>query len=646
MGPTCVTAVTDAMSKKGDEHHRQQSSTVPAVVYSSAFQSFQNSQSPPKPAPAPVDEDGAALQSLHIAVDDDVTPQSSPLPAAESPDSTVPQFHYDPDEMSPTHSDSTSRHSLSFTGATTSSALSSHAAPSADSHAVPHTGLILTPATDAPRHQSLTSTTQPPVALTSPAALASSLSSPPVVPLSHPSPIPPLHSTTGRPSVDAKSTCRVVSCTERAEKEGYCLPHHKLFKPNTQPAVEESSELKAKREKKERKGREQQLALLKEKSSTMPSPTSPNLTAHAPTSSTLHATATSSHTSAAQPTASSPQSSPGWFSRRKMSSEAKEARVPSSGGGGGSECDGDDGAVVGDVLLVETRRAWRLANKVVSKDVPRLAKRMSVIDDKRVCVLWGRTVQEEQVDRATKPRLSVSVSLSQQQALAEEEAAASSHSRAQKDDEKQAASADPPSPKSRVKGKEVVEAELPDITTWQAITNVVLAVAEHLESPATLARTREHFHRIALTLTPHTDLEAPLSDVLNQTLGLASPTFAVFRATHQSILFPAVYSLKTQLYTQVGAMKDVRRHDGWQVEIYIGDGRVWITHVRREQSMEAEDSVTHFEVEWEIRLSFDRAMEECRAVFLRIQDLTFHPQMPRERKQQIVQVLKGAGYIV
>jgi len=497
--------------------------------------------------------------------------------------------------------------------------------------------------------QPVTSTAQAPVALTLPVALASSSSSPPVAAASHPSAVRPLHTTTaGRQSLEAKpNTCRVVSCTERADKEGYCLPHHKLFKPATQ-AVEESTEVKAKREKKERKSREQQLAALKEKSSTMPSPGPPSVTATAAVhSSTLHAASAASSHSSPQPSTASPSSSPGWFSRRKMSNEAKEPRGSSIGGAGG-EFDGEDGAVVGDVLLVETRRAWRLANKVVSKDVPRLAKRMSVIDDKRVCVLWGRTVQAEEVDRATKPRLSVSVSLSQQQALAEEEAAAaSSHQPQLQDDEKQSsAAADPPSPKSRVKGKEVVEAELPDISTWQAITNVVLAVAEHLESPDTLARTRQHFHRLALTLTPHTDLEAPLSDVLHQSLGLTSPTFAVFRATHQSILFPAVYSLKTNLYTQVGAMKDVRRHDGWQVEIYIGEGRVWITHVRREQSMEAEDSVEHFEVEWEIRLSFDRGMEDCRAVFLRILDLTFHPGMPRDRKQHIVQVLKGSGYIV
>ena len=595
---------------------------MPAVIFSSAFQA---SLSPVHTTSSTVDDDGSSLQSLHIAVDD-VTPQPSPLPA-ESPHSTVPQFHYDdPDELSPTHHEASTSSTTAFT---------SDIAASSEIHLIPHTDSLSTHATVASHLQPVASSTTAAAALASPVATASTSasSSPSITAAAHPAAIPPMHSTA------KASTCRVVSCTERAEKEGYCLPHHKLFKPTTQ-VVEETSELKAKREKKERKSREQQLAALKEKSSTMPSPSASGVSAAPVHSSSLHAAA--GHSSP-QPHTASPSSSPGWFGRRKMSSEAKEARGATAGG----ECDGEEGGVVGDALLVETRRAWRLANKVVSKDVPRLAKRMSVIDDKRVCVLWGRTVQEEEVGRATKPRLSVSVSLSQQEALAEEEAAASTQPQPQsQDDEKQSATTDPPSPKSRVKGKEVLESELPDITTWQAITNVVVAVAEHLESPDTVARTRDHFHRIALTLTPHTDLEAPLSDVLNGTLGLASPTFAVFRATHQSILFPAVYSLKTNLYTQVGPMKDVRRHDGWQVEIYIGEGRVWITHVRREQSMEAEDSVVHFEVEWEIRLSFDRAMEECRAVFLRIQGLTFHPQMPRERKQQIVQVLKGAGYIV
>ena len=631
------------MSAKGDDHHRQQSSTVPAVAFSSAFQ---NSLSPPTAAASlsadDADDDDSSLQSLHIAVEEsDGTPQSSPLPI-DSPDSTVPQFHYDPEDTSPPHTQVTPRHSRSVPSAAAASIAATsadNATAAAEPECIAHTQqVVLTAATAAPRYQSISSTTASPslVSLTSPVALASSSSSPPLSSQVHAA-IPPLHSTPGRASVDAKPTCCVVSCKERAEKEGYCLPHHKLFKPVSTQPVEESNELKAKREKKERKSREQQLALLREKASTMPSPSSPNPAATA-TSSTLHTAATAS--SSPQPGGSSPSASPGWFSRRKSSSEAKETARTAGG-----ECDAEDGSAVGDVLLVETRRAWRLANKVVSKDVPRLAKRMSIIDDKRVCVLWGRTVQAEQVDRATKPRLSVSVSLSQQQALAEEEAAALAPQQPH-DEQKRSVAADPPSPKSRVKGKEVVEAELPDISTWQAITNVVLGVAEHLELPDTLARTREHFHRIALTLTPHTDLEAPLSDVLNQTLGLGSATFAVFRATHQSILFPAVYSLKTNLYSQVGAMKDVRRHDGWQVEIYLGEGRVWITHVRREQSLDAEDSVNHFEVEWEIRLSFDRGMEECRAVFLRIQDLTFHPKMPRERKQQIVQVLKGAGYIV
>ena len=647
------------MSKRADEHHRGQSSTVPTVVFSSAFR---DALTPVVTAsPATDDDDGSSLQSLHIAADDDATPQSSPAPD-ESPDSTVPQFHYDPEEPSPRHSDSSPRHSLSATHAIPASStptLHSNSATSADSHPQPHSEALSTSAADAPRHRSVASLTQPiSVTLSSPVALASSSSSPPVIAaLQQPTAqsVPPVQATTARSSLEAKSalTCRVVSCVERAEREGYCLPHHKLFKPATAAVAEESSEQQHKREKRERKSREQQLAALKERSSTMPSPGSSHnaSTASASASSNLHPTAaahsTATHGSASS---SSTSASPGWFGRRKLSSEVKEGRTGNVGGSGssgaaGHEVESEDGAVVGDALLVETRRAWRLANKVVSKDVPRLAKRMSVIDDKRVCVLWGRTVQADEVDRATKPRPSVSASLSQQQALAEEEqlaaAADPSQQQSPRDDEKQLHAADPPSPVSRVKGKEVLESELPEIGTWQAIANVVLAVAQHLEPPDTLARTREHFHRVALTLTPHSDLEAPLSDVLNQSLGLSSATFAVFRATHQSILFPAVYSLKTQLYTQVGAMRDVRRHDGWQVEIYIGDGRVWITHVRREQSMDADDSVTHFEVEWEIRLSFDRAMEECRAVILRIQDLSFHAQMPRERKQQIVQVLKS-----
>ena len=165
-----------------------------------------------------------------------------------------------------------------------------------------------------------------------------------------------------------------------------------------------------------------------------------------------------------------------------------------------------------------------------------------------------------------------------------------------------AAVVDPPSPKSRVKGKEVVEDALPDVSTWTAVGNVVLAVAEHLETAPVVQRLREAFARGgAGGGAARRTWRGELEEVLSKELGYGTATFAVFRGCHQSILFAAVYQLKTSLYGKVGQMKDVRRKDGWTVEIYVGEGRVWVTHERTEQSMEPEDDPGHFEVRWEIK---------------------------------------------
>jgi len=45
-------------------------------------------------------------------------------------------------------------------------------------------------------------------------------------------------------------------------------------------------------------------------------------------------------------------------------------------------------------------------------------------------------------------------------------------------------------------------------------------------------------------------------------------------------------------------------------------------------------------------MSFDRAMTDVKAVFLRIMDLKFSESMPKERKETLKNILRGDGYIV
>lgn len=61
---------------------------------------------------------------------------------------------------------------------------------------------------------------------------------------------------------------------------------------------------------------------------------------------------------------------------------------------------------------------------------------------------------------------------------------------------------------------------------------------------------------------------------------------------------------------------------------------------------EPEIDPQHFEVRWELRCSFDRAMKELRASFLRIEELTFHPHATKQRKTEVQETLRGFGYMI
>lgn len=92
-------------------------------------------------------------------------------------------------------------------------------------------------------------------------------------------------------------------------------------------------------------------------------------------------------------------------------------------------------------------------------------------------------------------------------------------------------------------------------------------------------------------------------------------------------------------------LQDVRRGDGWTVLIYVGQA-IYVTHQRWEQNLVPESDPRHFEVRWEMRLSFDRNMQQLRAVIMRIQELAFHEESTPAYRQQIRDILAGGGYIV
>jgi hypothetical protein len=188
-----------------------------------------------------------------------------------------------------------------------------------------------------------------------------------------------------------------------------------------------------------------------------------------------------------------------------------------------------------------------------------------------------------------------------------------------------------------------------EVETWQAVCNVVLTVVQVLETPEVLSAAQQAFSAASRNMSVGSDHQSILEEIFTSHIGLYSRTFKVFQAIHQSILFPAIAYLHSKLYSSrdglVGTLKDVRRSDGWTVEIYVG-AAVYVTHQRWEQSLHPTDSPLHFEVRWEMRLSFDLQLQQLRAVILRIQELRFHEQATADYKRLITEVLTGSGYIV
>jgi len=252
---------------------------------------------------------------------------------------------------------------------------------------------------------------------------------------------------------------------------------------------------------------------------------------------------------------------------------------------------------VGKTLEDQLRKVWKQASHVIYKDLPRLAKRITIhsFPSGVEVALEGQTETKD------------------------------------------------------IKEKEK-EKEVPGDTksklAWKTIQNVIETVANRLEDDATQARISKGLDDMVSELGPTFDIELTLEEAFKKYIGIDSKTGRIFRATNQSILFPAILHLRQQVYgEEVGMTKDVRRPDGWVIKIQLGDAN-FVTHTRWEQSIAEPGSPEFFEVQWEIRLSFDKAMSDVKAVFLRIMDLKFSDSMSKERKETLKNILRGDGYIV
>jgi hypothetical protein len=194
-------------------------------------------------------------------------------------------------------------------------------------------------------------------------------------------------------------------------------------------------------------------------------------------------------------------------------------------------------------------------------------------------------------------------------------------------------------------------------STWDKIRNIVLTVAQNLQSDVTPQLSLWFEQMAALGAA---DAQGALNHMFTEKITLQSPIFKVFQAIHQSILFPAIYRLKTNVFAEL-PLKDVRSADGWGVDIMFDSihaveqggvvagqdtRRVVITHHRREQSLEVADHADHFHVSWELRMTFDSQLSQMNAALLRLTGVQFNDNASAEHRAMVMSKLHSENILV
>lgn len=199
------------------------------------------------------------------------------------------------------------------------------------------------------------------------------------------------------------------------------------------------------------------------------------------------------------------------------------------------------------------------------------------------------------------------------------------------------------------------------VAVWDKVKHVVCAVASAIGADEALVQALPRWFDEAAAAGA-ADAQETLRVLFEEKITLDSAVFRVFQAIHQSILFPAIFFLKTTVFCDVGPLKDVRRADGWFVDVQVQSvqcidhsaggsevaaSRLTVTHHRSEQSVEAPDDANHFEIGWELRMSFDAPrVSELKAAMLRLATVSFHEHVGVARRAQIMSKLHAENLML
>lgn len=172
-------------------------------------------------------------------------------------------------------------------------------------------------------------------------------------------------------------------------------------------------------------------------------------------------------------------------------------------------------------------------------------------------------------------------------------------------------------------------------TVIAALRSLMLTLARHLDALSVVALIEE---KLDVFLPPDTgDVAGGLRHFLLES-GIPEHSLFVliFKAVHQEMIFPAVFSLRTSIYGQL-PYKDMKGE--WKVRIDLRPNEIRISHLKWEQTHEPQPEM-FAKFCWCLELTFDRRMRSLQGAKLHVVDYGFGDATSAERVALVERVLR------
>lgn len=151
--------------------------------------------------------------------------------------------------------------------------------------------------------------------------------------------------------------------------------------------------------------------------------------------------------------------------------------------------------------------------------------------------------------------------------------------------------------------------------------NIIRVLIRLLDPPELLGRLDEELWKDIPGLD-FEDIQQSLLELFSGCLA-ETRTLRVLQSTHQVIVVQVAFRVKT-LLGELGRLRDVRGDGGWAILIELLDsGRVLVTHKRKEQNSTPEDEPGHVKINWQVSMDFNRDVSALLHTRVQVNEVEF-----------------------